>query len=75
MSRAILMERDYPHPPEKVWRALTDSAALARWLMPNNFEPKVGHKFQFKVGPQPGWRGFVDCEVLEVEEPRRLSYT
>ena len=75
MSREIRMKRDYPYPPERVWRALTDSRALAQWLMPNDFEPRVGHKFQFNVGPQWGWRGFVDCEVLEVEEPRRLSYT
>lgn len=75
MSRAIALEQDYPYPPARVWRALTDSKALAGWLMPNDFVPRVGHKFRFDVGPQRGWRGFVDCEVLEADEPRRLSYT
>ena len=75
MKRAVVMERDYPYPPERVWRALTDSRALAEWLMPNDFQPRVGHKFQFNVGPQWGWRGFVDCVVLELDEPRRLAYS
>jgi uncharacterized protein YndB with AHSA1/START domain len=43
--------------------------------MPNDFEPRVGHKFQFRAKPMPGWRGYVDCEVLEVVAPRRLAYT
>jgi uncharacterized protein YndB with AHSA1/START domain len=75
MSYEINLEQTYPHPPECVWRALTDSAALARWLMPNDFEARVGHKFQFRAKPMPGWRGFVECEVLEVVAPRRLAYT
>ncbi len=70
----VRLERVYPHPPERVWRALTDPQALAEWLMPNDFQARVGHKFQFRVPPQPGWRGIVDCEVLEVDPPRRLSY-
>jgi uncharacterized protein YndB with AHSA1/START domain len=71
----IKKEAIYPYPPERVWRALTDPRALAEWAMPNDFKPFVGHKFQFRVKPQPGWRGIVDCEVLEVDPPRRLSYT
>jgi uncharacterized protein YndB with AHSA1/START domain len=71
----LTFERTYPHPPERVWRALTDREALGAWLMPNNFESKVGHKFRFDLGPQFGWRGYVDCVVLEVDEPRRLSYS
>jgi uncharacterized protein YndB with AHSA1/START domain len=72
---AVVLERVYPYPPERVWRALTDRQALAEWLMPNDFQPTVGHKFQFNVGPQWGWRGYVDCVVLEVDVPRRLSYS
>src|SRR5947208_1487503 len=63
----IIREAVYPHPPERVWQALTDPAALAAWLMPNDFKPQVGHKFQFRVPKPPrGWRGIVDCEVLVV---------
>lgn len=71
----ITVEAFYPHPPERVWRALTDPDELEAWLMENDFEPRVGHRFQFRDEPRPGWRGVVDCEVLEVDEPRRLSYT
>jgi uncharacterized protein YndB with AHSA1/START domain len=72
----IIREVVYPHPPAAVWRALTEPAALSAWLMPNDFRPEVGHKFQFRVPKPPiGWRGIVDCEVLVVDPPRRLSYT
>ena len=75
MKRDIRLEMVYPHPPERVWRALTDSAELSQWLMANDFQPRLGNKFQFRAKPQPGWRGIVDCEVTEIDEPRRLSYT
>lgn len=75
MSCEIILEQTYPHPPERVWRALADSDTLAQWLMPNDFEARVGHKFQFRSKPMPGWRGFVECEVIEVVAPQRLAYT
>lgn len=75
MSHQIRIEQEYPFPPARVWLALTDSARLAEWLMPNDFEPRLGHRFQFRSRPMPGWRGFVECEVIEIEAPRRLSYT
>jgi uncharacterized protein YndB with AHSA1/START domain len=65
----------YPHPPERVWHALTDPAAVAQWLMPNNFEPKLGHKFQFRTKPRPGFDGVVQCEVTQLDPPRRLAYS
>ena len=75
MSRTVVLEVVYPHPPERVWRALTDRDALAEWLLPNNFEPRRGHRFQFWSPPRPGSRGVIECEVVELDEPRRLSYT
>lgn len=71
----LIFEAIYPHPPERVWHALTDSAALAAWLMPNDFVPQVGHRFTFRAPPQPWFDGIVQCEVLIVEPPRQLSYT
>jgi uncharacterized protein YndB with AHSA1/START domain len=65
----------FPRPIEDVWIALTDPQALAEWLMPNNFQPVVGRKFQFHVDPMLGFSGVTDCEVLEVEPPHRLVYT
>jgi uncharacterized protein YndB with AHSA1/START domain len=75
MKRKVTFVMDYGHPPDRVWRALTDPAEMAQWLMANDFEPRVGHRFRFRAKPQPGWRGIVDGEVLEVDPPRRLSYS
>ena len=65
----------YPHPPEKVWRALTDAQAMSEWLMPNDFEPRVGHRFTFRTDPAPGFDGIVHCEVRELTPHERLSFT
>ena len=64
-----------PQPPGRVWQALTDSALLARWLMPNDFRPAVGHQFTFRTEPVPqhGFDGIVQCEVLALE-PLYPSY-
>ncbi|MEO1481363.1 MAG: SRPBCC domain-containing protein [Myxococcota bacterium] len=73
--RDLHLKKTFPHPREKVWRALTDPALLSRWLMENDFEAKVGHRFNFRTEPGPGFDGVVDCEVLEVEAPSRLVYS
>ena len=73
-TRTLVVERVFPHPPEKLWRALTESKLLAQWMMNNDFEPVVGQRFQFRADPAPNWNGIVDCEVLVVEPLRRLSY-
>jgi len=70
----LVVERVFPHPPAKVWRALTEGPLLAQWMMNNDFQPVVGHKFQFRADPAPNWNGIVDCEVIAVEPPKRLSY-
>jgi uncharacterized protein YndB with AHSA1/START domain len=75
VTKTLRKEAFYPHPVEDVWTALTEPRALAEWLMPNNFEPVVGHVFRFHVDPMPGFSGISECEVLEVEPPRRLVYT
>lgn len=71
----IEIEKFYPFPPELVWDALTDRQAMAQWLMENDFEPKVGHRFQFRAKEAKGWRGYVDCEVLAATKPSLLSYS
>lgn len=73
--RTLRFEECYPHAPEKVWRALTDSQAIAQWLMPNDFEPRLGHRFQFRTKPAPGFDGIVNCEVLEIDPPNKLVYS
>jgi uncharacterized protein YndB with AHSA1/START domain len=74
-TRSIVIERVMPHPPEKIWRALTQSPLIEEWLMKNDFRPVVGHKFNFRADPMPGWNGVTDCEVLVVEPNERLSYS
>lgn len=74
-TRTLVVERTFPHPPEKLWRALTENQLLAQWLMENDFEPAVGHKFKFRSQPMPQWDGIIECEVLALEPLKRLSYT
>ncbi len=73
---AFSLEFDLRHPPEKVWRALTDPALLAEWLLPVvGFELAPGAAFSFRTDPHPGWDGTVACRLLEAEAPRRIRYT
>jgi uncharacterized protein YndB with AHSA1/START domain len=75
VKRNVRVERVYPFPRERVFRALTDPAAVTAWLMPSDFQAKVGHRFQFRAKPQGNWNGIVDCVVTELEAPRRLAYS
>jgi uncharacterized protein YndB with AHSA1/START domain len=75
MKADIDVTVSYPHPPGRVWEALTSSEALAAWLMPNDFKPVVGHRFTFRTKPAPGFDGIVRCEVLELDPPRRMAWS
>lgn len=70
-TRSVVIEREFPFPPEKVWRALTQPHLIEEWLMKNDFAASVGHRFQLRGD----WGGVLDCEVLSVEPPTKLSYT
>ena len=70
-TRTVVVERDIPHPPQKIWRALTQPHLIEEWLMKNDFKPSVGHRFNLRGE----WGGVLDCEVLAVEPNRELSYT
>jgi uncharacterized protein YndB with AHSA1/START domain len=74
-TRTLVIEREMPHPAEKIWRALTQGALIEEWLMKNDFEPVVGHRFSFRAGPVPNWNGVIDGEVLVIEPNSRLSYS
>lgn len=75
MLQTVKTEVFYPHPPQHVWQVLTDRQALAAWLMENDFEPRIGHKFRFQTHSLPGLEEIIYCEVLELNEPKRLAYT
>jgi uncharacterized protein YndB with AHSA1/START domain len=74
-TQSVVIEKTFPHPPEKLWRALTETKLLAQWLMNNDFEPTPHNKFQFRADPVPQWNGIIDCEVLAIDPPKTLSYT
>ena len=74
-SDTVVIERDLAHPPEKIWRALTQPHLIAEWLLKNDFAPVAGHRFSLHVEPQPHWDGVITCEVRVVEPHRRLSYS
>jgi uncharacterized protein YndB with AHSA1/START domain len=67
---SVVVEREIPYPPEKIWRALTQSDLMEEWLMKNDFKPVMGHRFNLRAD----W-GTVDCQVLSVEPNKTLSYT
>jgi uncharacterized protein YndB with AHSA1/START domain len=67
---SVVVEREVTFPPEKIWRALTQSYLIDEWLMKNDFKPVVGHRFDLRAD----W-GAVDCKVLAVEPNKMLSYT
>jgi uncharacterized protein YndB with AHSA1/START domain len=69
----VVVEREIPFPPEKVWRALTQPHLIQEWLMNNDFKPVMGHRFNFRADYLPN--GALDCEVLAIEPNRKLSYT
>jgi uncharacterized protein YndB with AHSA1/START domain len=68
---SVVVERELSFPPEKVWRALTQPHLIEEWLMKNDFKPVVGHQFKLRGD----WGGVLDCEVLELETNKSLSYT
>lgn len=73
--RTIHVDEFLPYPPAKIWRALVDPDLLARWLMPNDFKPVVGHRFTFHAEPirATGFSGVVECEVLELRPGQQLT--
>ena len=71
---SVVVERELPYPPEKIWRALTQPHLIEEWLMKNDFQPVVGHRFSLRMDPQPNWNGVIDCQVLVVERNKTLAY-
>ena len=70
-TRSIVVEREFSHPPEKLWRALTQPHLIAEWLMKNDFQPGIGHRFTL----DPDWGGRIDCAVIALEPGSLLSYS
>jgi uncharacterized protein YndB with AHSA1/START domain len=73
-TRSLVIERELPHPPAKIWRALTEGPLIKEWLMENDFQPVMGRKFNFRWS-NAGYSGVVDSEVMAIEPNKKLSYT
>ncbi|RUZ80533.1 SRPBCC domain-containing protein [Mesorhizobium sp. M7A.F.Ca.US.006.01.1.1] len=74
-TRSVIVEREIPYPPEKIWRALTQPHLIEEWLMKNDFKPVVDHRFNLRKEPQPDVSIVIDCQVTAVELNKTLSYT
>ena len=74
-TKSVVIERDLAHPPEKIWRALTQPHLIAEWLMQNDFKPAMGHRFNLRTQAYGDWNGVIDCKVLAIEPNKTLSYT
>jgi uncharacterized protein YndB with AHSA1/START domain len=72
---SVVVEREMPFPPERIWRALTQPHLIAEWLMKSDFEPVVGRRFRLRRDPRPDVNIVVDCEVVAVEPSKTLTYT
>ena len=77
MSETVTVDAEFTSAIERVWAALTDPTSYSRWMFfqADHFKPVVGHRFQFRSEPGPGWDGIVDAEVLRADPPHHLSYT
>ena len=78
IKKSVKRELTFPHPREDVWQALTDRAALAEWMFPNDFQARVGHRCTFQVPPKPHvkFEGMtVECEVLKCLPPQELAFS
>jgi uncharacterized protein YndB with AHSA1/START domain len=77
MSKKIKHQLFFQHPPEAVWEYLTNAELMELWLMKNDFQPTIGHEFQFRINPIPSldFDGIIYCKVLEIVPFKRLSYS
>lgn len=75
-QESVVVEDIFPHAPSVVWRALTDGALMARWMMePVGFAPIVGQAFHFQTKAGGSWDGVIHCEVLEAVPQRTLRFS
>ena len=75
MTQTVTTIRDLAFPVSRVWHAISTGALISEWLMPNDFQPVIGHRFTLRADPMPQWSGVIEAEVLEVNPPHGLTYT
>jgi uncharacterized protein YndB with AHSA1/START domain len=75
-TQQIVVEEVFPHAPGVIWRTLTTSDLIGRWLKmaPIGFEPVAGKPFTMQTTPAGEWDGVIRCQVLEAIPNQRLVY-
>jgi uncharacterized protein YndB with AHSA1/START domain len=71
----VVDARWLPHPPERVWRALTDSRELSAWLAPASLVPEVGGTFRLDLGAGLGAERVASGAVVTLDAPHVLELT
>jgi uncharacterized protein YndB with AHSA1/START domain len=71
-----------PAPPQRVFRALTEPAELARWWGPDGFSTpeieldlRVGGRYRFAMQPPDGEPFYLQGEFVELDPPNVVAYT
>jgi len=77
MTESIRHRFFFSHPPEAVWEYLTNAELMELWLMKSDFQPTLGHEFQFRTNPKADFNfdGVFYCKVLEIVPFQKLSYS
>jgi len=72
----FVIERIYNSPVDKVWDAITNVQKMREWYFDlPAFEAKVGFTFSFRGKGSKGEEYVHLCEVVEVVELKKISYT
>jgi uncharacterized protein YndB with AHSA1/START domain len=75
LAEAVVIERTFNAPVERVWKSLTDVAQMRQWYFDlKEFKPEVGFEFRFVV-EQEGTTYDHRCKVTEVIPQKKLAYT
>jgi len=75
-TQDIVVDQVFSHAPETIWKALTTSELMERWIQmaPTGFEPVNGKEFTLQTSSAGAWDGVIHCQVLEVIPNERLAY-
>jgi uncharacterized protein YndB with AHSA1/START domain len=74
-TRSLVVEREMPHSPEKIWQRTHPRRVDRRVADEERFPAGDGSSIPLRSTPMPPWNGILDCEVLAVEPNKRLAYT
>ena len=77
MQKEVKHTWHFNRSPQEVWDYLTKPELIEQWLMKSDFQPKVGHQFQFShsAEKESNYDCITYCEVLEVKPFTTLSYS